>query len=136
MANSEIAMTAPIIADPAGTIPGTHIAMTAPILQEYSKGSWRYAYVLPADLTLETAPKPLDDDLELAEVAGKKVAVIQFSGLWSEESIQDETSELNDWISVNNLTSSSGPRWACYNPPWTIPFLRRNEVMIDVQQGK
>jgi hypothetical protein len=136
VANSEIAMTAPVIADPAGTSPSTEIAMTAPVLQEYSQGGWRYAFVLPADLTLETAPKPLDDDVRLAEVPGKKVAVIQFSGFWSEASMQDKTSALNDWISANNLTASSEPRWAGYNPPWTIPFLRRNEVMIDVQQGK
>jgi len=136
VANSEFAMTAPVIADPAGTSPGTDIAMTAPVLQEYSKGGWRYAFVLPADLTLETAPKPLDDNVRVAEVAGKKVAVIQFSGLWSEDSMQDNTSELNGWISANNLTASSEPRWAGYNPPWTIPFLRRNEVMIDVQQAK
>ncbi|MGB5395939.1 MAG: heme-binding protein [Gammaproteobacteria bacterium] len=136
VANSEIAMTAPVIADPAGTSPGTDIAMTAPVLQEYSMGGWRYAFVLPADFTLETAPKPLDDNVKLAAVAGKKVAVIQFSGFWSEESMQDKTSALNDWISANNLTSTSEPRWAGYNPPWTIPFLRRNEVMIDVQQGK
>lgn len=134
--NSEIAMTAPVIADPAGTSSGTDIAMTAPVLQEYSQGGWRYAFVLPADFTLETAPKPLDENIKLAEVPGKKVAVIQYSGFWSEESMQDKTSELNNWISANNLTSTSEPRWAGYNPPWTIPFLRRNEVMIDVQQGK
>jgi hypothetical protein len=136
VANSEIAMTAPVIADPAGTSGGTDIAMTAPVLQQYSQGGWRYAFVLPADLTLETAPKPLDDNVKLAEVPAKKVAVVQFSGFWSEASMQDKTSQLKDWISVNNLTSSSEPRWAGYNPPWTIPFLRRNEVMIDVQPGE
>lgn len=136
VANSEIAMTAPVIADPAGTSGGTDIAMTAPVLQQYSRGGWRYAFVLPADLTLETAPKPLDDNVKLAEVPAKKVAVVQFSGFWSEASMQDKTSQLKDWISVNNLTSSSEPRWAGYNPPWTIPFLRRNEVMIDVQPGE
>jgi len=134
VANSEIAMTAPVIADPTGASADTDIAMTAPVLQEYGQGGWRYAFVLPADLTLETAPKPLDDDVRLAEVAGKTVAVIRFSGFWSEESMQDKTSALNEWISANNLTPSSEPRWAGYNPPWTIPFLRRNEVMIDVQQ--
>ena len=131
--NSDISMTAPVIADPAGTSSGTDIAMTAPVLQEYSQGGWRYAFVLPADLTLETAPKPIDDKVRLAEVPGKKVAVIQYSGFWSEQSMQEKTSALNDWISANNLTATSEPRWAGYNPPWTIPFLRRNEVMIDVQ---
>jgi hypothetical protein len=134
--NSEISMTAPVIADPAGTSSGTDIAMTAPVLQEYSQGGWRYAFVLPADLTLETAPKPIDDKVRLTQVPGKKVAVIQYSGFWSEDSMQEKTSELNDWISANNLTATSEPRWAGYNPPWTIPFMRRNEVMIDVQQGK
>lgn len=136
VANRDIAMTAPVIADTANNNPGMEIAMTAPVLQENSKGSWRYAFVLPADFTLETTPKPLDDNVRLAQVAAKKVAVIQFSGLWSEESMQDKTSELNNWISANNLSTLSEPRWAGYNPPWTIPFLRRNEVMIDVQQAK
>ena len=131
--NSDISMTAPVIADPAGTSSGTDIAMTAPVLQQYSQGGWRYAFVLPADLTLETAPKPIDDKVRLAQVPGKKVAVIQYSGFWSEQSMQDKTFALNDWISANNLTATSEPRWAGYNPPWTIPFLRRNEVMIDVQ---
>jgi len=136
VANREIAMTAPVIADPADMSTGTDIAMTAPVLQEYSKSGWRYAFVLPTDFTLETAPKPLDDKVKLTEVAGKKVAVIQYSGFWSEENMQEKTSELKDWIRANNLTVSSEPRWAGYNPPWTIPFFRRNEVMIDVQQGK
>jgi DNA gyrase inhibitor GyrI len=133
VSNSEIAMTAPVIADQADNSPGTEIAMTAPVLQEYSQGGWRYAFVLPADLTLDTAPEPLEDNVRLAQVPAKKVAVVQFSGFSSEQSMQDKTSELNDWISTNNLTPLSEPRWAGYNPPWTIPFLRRNEVMIDVQ---
>ena len=131
--NSDISMTAPVIADPAGTSSGTDIAMTAPVLQQYSRGGWRYAFVLPTDLTLDTAPRPIDDRVRLAQVPAKKVAVIQYSGFWNEHSMQEKTSVLNDWISTNNLTATSEPRWAGYNPPWTIPFLRRNEVMIDVQ---
>ena len=133
VANSDISMTAPVIADPAGTSPGTDIAMTAPVLQHYSQGGWRYAFVLPAALTLETAPTPINDKVRLAQVPGKKVAVIQYSGFWNEQSMQQKTSALYDWISANNLTATSEPRWAGYNPPWTIPFLRRNEIMIDVQ---
>ena len=136
VANSEIAMTAPVIADPALKGAGKDIAMTAPVLQQHSEGGWRYAFVLPADFTLETAPRPLADTVKLAEVPAKKVAVIQYSGFWSEENMQNKTSELNDWISANKLLPLSKPRWAGYNPPWTLPFLRRNEVMIDVRQGE
>jgi len=134
--NSELAMTAPVIADPAGVSSGTDIAMTAPVLQEYGQDGWRYAFVLPADITLERAPKPLDENVKLVQVPGKKVAVVQFSGCWDEAGMRDKSSELNRWIKANNLIPSSVPRWAGYNPPWTIPFLRRNEVMIDVVQGE
>ena len=133
ISNSEIAMTVPVIADQVETSPGTEIAMTAPVLQESSQGGWRYAFVLPADLTIDTAPEPVEDNVRLAQIPAMKVAVVQFSGFSSEESMQNKTSELNDWISANDLTPLSEPRWAGYNPPWTIPFLRRNEVMIDVQ---
>ena len=163
VSNSDISMTAPVIANPEILDPqkvdpqkvdpervdpervdpekvdpekvdqGRDISMTAPVLQQYRQGGWHYAFVLPAELTLETAPKPLDENVRLAVVAGKKVAVIQYSGFWSEQNMQEKTSELKDWMSANNLMPSSEPRWAGYNPPWTIPFLRRNEVMIDVQ---
>ena len=133
VANSKIAMTAPVIADPAGTNSGQDIAMTTPVLREYNRKGWRYMFVLPADFSLQTAPTPLDENVRLAEIPGKKVAVIRYSGFWSEESMLEKTSELNGWIAENALTSASEPRWAGYNPPWTIPFLRRNEVMIDVQ---
>jgi hypothetical protein len=133
VAKSEIAMTAPVIADQTGDGGGRTIAMTAPVLEEYTGEGWRYMFVLPAGYTLDTAPEPLDNTVKLTEMPAKKVAVIRYSGFWSEENMQEKTAELNRWVAANALTSISEPRWAGYNPPWTIPFLRRNEVMIDVQ---
>lgn len=134
--NSEISMTAPVIARPAGENSGKKIAMTAPVLQEAGQDGWRYAFVLPAEITLETAPEPMDDKVTLAKVPAKMVAVIQYSGFWSEAGMMEKATELRSWIKTRHLKSLSEPRWAGYNPPWTIPFLRRNEVMIDVQPSE
>ena len=134
--NSEIAMTAPVIADTAAENNGEKIAMTAPVLQEEVQDGWRYAFVLPAEITLETAPEPVDENITIKKEPGKKVAVIQFSGFWSEAGMMDKATELRSWIKAKDFKSLSEPRWAGYNPPWTIPFLRRNEVMIDVQTSE
>ena len=64
----------------------------------------------------------------------KKVAVLRFSGLVSEEDVESKSEPLSRWMTANNLMTASEPRWAGYNLPWSIPFLRRNEVMIDVAE--
>jgi len=58
---------------------------------------------------------------------------LKYKGLQSESKMQDNLRKLEEWIGSNNLAPASAPRWAGYNPPFTIPFLRRNEVMIDVE---
>ncbi len=65
-------------------------------------------------------------------VPGETVAALRFSGLVSQEDIEERSEQLSAWMSSNNLKVESEPRWAGYIPPWTIPFFRRNEVMIVV----
>jgi hypothetical protein len=89
-------------------------------------------FVLPASYSIETAPAPLNEDVRLASLPQKRVAVIRFSGLWDEELNNEKTQQLEKWMASKSLTPMSNSRWAGYNPPWTLPFLRRNEVMIDV----
>ena len=138
----KVAMTAPVVAEA-----GEKIEMTAPVIGEPVFGepngaepnggepdgnTWRYRFVLPKHYTIETAPTPRDDAVTLESVPQKTVAVIRFSGLVSREDVEEKTEELSRWMTANKLAPASGPRWAGYNPPWTLPFLRRNEVMIDV----
>jgi hypothetical protein len=130
--SSEIAMTAPVIADPGGSGNGEKINMTVPVLEQKNEQGWRYMFVLPADYSIQTAPQPLQQDIKLSSQPQKRVAVIRYSGLSDENAIDDKTVQLRQWIAANGLIPVSEPRWAGYNPPWTIPFLRRNEVMIDV----
>ena len=131
-AASEIAMTAPVIANPGASGKGEKFDMTVPVLEQKNAQGWRYMFVLPASYSIQTAPEPLNEDVKLASQPQKRVAVIRYSGTWNENAMDEQTMQLKQWIAANDLTPVSDPRWAGYNPPWTLPFLRRNEVMIDV----
>ncbi len=130
--NNKIAMTAPVFANAGDTDKGYKIDMTAPVLEQREGDGWRYKFVLPADYSLESAPIPLNADVSLAAIPESKVAVIRFSGSWNQEKIAEKAVHLHAWIRAQHLTPSSEPRWAGYNPPWTLPFLRRNEILISV----
>ncbi len=132
VAISEIAMTAPVIADQATTAGGKIINMTTPVLEEASGQGWRYMFVLPAEFNFDNAPAPLNEDVTLTAEPARKLAVLRYSGLMDQERLQDKVGQLQQWIDANKLQAVSQPRWAGYNPPWTLPFLRRNEVMIEV----
>ena len=125
-------MTAPVIARQNKSGQGEKINMTAPVFEERNDGGWRFMFVLPASYSIETAPIPLDPEVKLSVIPEKKVAVNRYTGFWNEKVMNEKMKQLDDWIAANDLVAASKPRWAGYNPPWTIPFLRRNEVMIDV----
>ena len=125
-------MTAPVMAKEGDTPAGDKIPMTSPVLGERQAGGWRYSFVLPAGYTLENAPLPSNPDITLAMIPGKKVAVIRYSGSWKEQTMREKSEELVEWIQASGFQILSRPRSARYDPPWTLPFLRRNEIMIDV----
>ncbi len=131
-AEQEIAMTSPVVAIDENSSSGEKIAMTAPIIGEQSNLGWRFAFVLPAGYLLENAPAPTNPEVNLARVPERKVAVVRYSGSWSEVSYQKNLTLLRDWIRQNQFEAASLPRVARYDPPWTLPFLRRNELMIDI----
>jgi DNA gyrase inhibitor GyrI len=125
----KISMTAPVIMD----TKAEEIAMTAPVFQEKSGKLWLMQFVLPANYTLATAPVPDDHSITLKEIPSKKVAVLRYSGFLSEQSIAEKTKELHSWIDTEGLKAISSARSAGFDPPWTLPFLRRDEVHIDVE---
>jgi effector-binding domain-containing protein len=87
---------------------------------------------MPSEYTLATLPKPLNPQVKIREVPAEKRAVILFSGFNSPEKTQAKTQLLQDWIKTKNLKTTGDPQFARYNPPWSLPFMRRNEVMIQV----
>ncbi|MFZ4540858.1 MAG: SOUL family heme-binding protein [Rickettsiales bacterium] len=122
-----VAMTAPVIQQTS-----EKIAMTAPVTQEGAGNSWKVRFVMPASHTMGTLPKPNNDAVKLEKVPAKRFAVIQFSGVAGEESLKSHTDELQAFVSTKKLNAISKPTYAFFNPPWTLPFLRRNEVMVEV----
>ena len=137
--SEKIAMTAPVGIESGDQSKSAKIAMTAPVTIEGPKSQdksnqkqWTVSFVMPAEYTLNTLPKPLDSQVKIREVPSERRAVITFSGFYNEDKVQEKTQALQDWIKVRNMKSIGEPQFARYNPPWTLPFMRRNEVMIQV----
>lgn len=125
----EIKMTAPVVQEKNSE----KIAMTAPVLQKRSDNKWVMAFVLPSAYTLDTLPEPLDEKVVIKKIPGKRVASLRFTGFLSETNLREKSDQLKAWLMENDYAIISEPRLAGYDPPWTIPFLRRNEVLIDLK---
>lgn len=132
ISKTKISMTAPVMSKEGDAPEGDKISMTSPVLGQRQAKGWRYSFVLPAGYTLENAPLPSNPEVKLVVIPRKKVAVIRYSGSWKEHTMREKSEKLVKWIQANGLERLSSPRSARYDPPWTLPFLRRNEIMIDV----
>jgi effector-binding domain-containing protein len=126
-AAAKVAMTAPVTQQPS-----EKIAMTAPVTQQGDGGSWLVRFVMPASYTLETLPKPNNPEVELKTLPPKRFAVLRFSGRSDPENLQRHREMLEAFLRERGLEALSEPAYAFYNPPSTLPFLRRTEVQIEV----
>ena len=130
--SEKIAMTTPVAIE--GQAPkSAKIAMTTPVSIESNAGQWIVSFVMPAEYTMESLPKPLNSKVQLRQIPAVKRAVISFTGLYNANKVAERTMELEEWMRTKNLPAASAPKFARYNPPWTLPFMRRNEIMIDVR---
>ena len=114
------------------------ISMTAPVSikqehQQQTDGKWRVQFTMPSQYSMQTLPKPNNPDIKIIEVPPQTYGVIKFSGLAGAEKVAAKIAELQSWMQMQKLTIISSPELARYNPPWTLPFMRRNEVMIGYQ---
>ena len=126
---AKIAMTAPVTRQQ-----GERIAMTAPVTRQASGDAWKVRFIMPAGSTLATMPRPNDPNVRLFEETGKRYAVLKFSGLGSTNAFARKTSELTAILTRRNLTPIGKPVFASYDPPWTLPFMRRNEVWLELSK--
>ena len=125
----KIAMTAPVTTAPSPE----KIAMTAPVTMAAAGNQYRMFFVMPSSYTMATLPKPNNAKVSLREVLTQKAAVLQFSWLAGEEKVAEKTALLQQWIKNKGLQATAPAQLARYNPPWTLPFLRRNEIIIPIE---
>lgn len=129
---ASIAMTTPVIQQ--ADSKGESIAMTTPVIQQADGKGWKVRFIMPSEYTLETLPKPVNKAVKLVKVEGRRVAVIRFSGITSDDAkIAAKTAELEAYVKSQKLKPIGAPMLAFYDPPWTLWFLRRNEIMQEVK---
>ena len=111
------------------------IAMTIPVIAEGKgdKKTWLIQFVMPKQYTMDTLPKPNNPQVKLLAMGSQKIAVIRFTGFIADDKVQEKTTELMTWIKSRNELPLGNPRLARYNPPWSIPWMRRNEILIPIQ---
>lgn len=130
----KFAMTAPVTqqnASSAVAAEPVRMAMTAPVTQQnVSEGGVRIQFVLPKDVTLASAPEPLDPRVKLHQVPASQWAVLRYSGTWSQANYDEHLAALKEALDKANIATQGEPLLARYNGPWTPWFMRRNEVWL------
>lgn len=133
-ASTKIEMTAPVSQRPAT---GERIEMTAPVVQRPEPGSagetFVVGFVMPSRFTLDTLPEPLDKRVRLREEPGKLMAVRRYSGRWTESAYRENEARLLDAVEAAGLKPVGEPVYARYNSPFSLWFMRRNEVMVELE---
>ena len=110
-------------------------AMTAPVMACASKANkWTIRIFMPSKYSLETLPTPDNERIKLVEIEPEKFAVLRFSGFSSKENFEKKAALLRNYLASRKIYSTAPEVDAYYDPPWILPFLRRNEVMIPLSQ--
>ena len=126
----KLEMTAPVTQTPVEPPVPVKLEMTAPVTQASAPGGFLVQFVMPKGYTLATLPEPLDARVKLREVPGKSVAVIRFSGSWSQNLYNEQLELLKAALSKANILTQGEPVSSRYNSPFSLPFMRRNEIWI------
>jgi hypothetical protein len=126
--DKKLAMTAPVtqVAVP------VKLEMTAPVTQSAVATGFLVQFVLPKGVTPDSAPEPLDARIHLREVPPAQVAVIRYSGFWSEANYNEHLRKLQAALIGAKLTWTGEPIYSRYNAPFTPWFLRRNEIWLSL----
>lgn len=128
-AQTGIAMTAPVLSEASAKI-----AMTAPVLHEQSDAANAYviAFIMPAEYSLETLPKPKNEKVTLRQLPAQRYAVYRFGAYATKGRARRLTARLEAALARENIRAAGPAIVAQYNPPWTPPYMRRNEILIPI----
>jgi effector-binding domain-containing protein len=126
--SKKISMTTPVEMSPLAD----NLLMTSSIMDNQINNKWSINFVMPQEYSLDTLPKPNNSQVKIIKVPKEKYAVIVFSGLVRESSYAEKVKLLSNYLEENGLKQQSAIKIARYNPPWTLPFFRRNELMVRI----
>ncbi len=129
VSKEKIAMTAPVVQQK-----GQKIAMTAPVTQIKENDQWLVEFTMPSEYTMDNLPKPNNPRVLVKNKEMGLTAAIRFSGVWSQSSLDLNQAKLNAYLGKNNYKQMGEAEYAFYNPPWTLPFLRRNEIIFKIKK--
>jgi len=124
---TKIAMTAPV----QQSLPSSNLRMTSAAPAENAR-NWRIAFMLPQSYTMADAPLPASSQIQLRQIPERLMAVIRYSGRWTEKNIDKYQAQLEAHINSFGIEILGGPETAFYDPPFMPPFMRHNEVMMEV----
>ena len=127
-AKAKIAMTAPVETQQTGK----KIAMTAPVQTQTKGGMFRMSFFLPAKYSAQSAPKPIDPRIRIRTATAVTMAAYRFSGAPDEADMRRRWAILKSKLAESKWRVVGKPVSYFYNPPWTLPFMRRNEVAVQV----
>ena len=127
----KITMTAPVLLEK--QVASQKIDMTAPVTMDKVGDRWRVHFVMPSQYKIADLPTPNNSAIALREIPASKYAALRFSGFASEEKVAAKTKELTDWVIARGSAAVSTPQLARYDPPWTLPFMRRNEILVEIR---
>jgi hypothetical protein len=126
-----VAMTSPVVVKESSQ----KIAMTSPVEMNQSGSSYTMSFSMPSKYTIETLPDPIDNNIFFQQVPSQIKATHRFSWFSSKDKNKVKANELRKWLQNHKgYKVSENYSFAGYNPPWTLPFLKRNEIHIELKK--
>jgi hypothetical protein len=129
----EIEMTAPVVQKP--NAESEKLPMTGPVIQSPSEKGWVMTFMMPSAYKMEDLPTPKDNRISFETVTARYIASLRYTWFGSKSRNDRKANELLEWLaSLKEYEPISSPMYAGYDPPWTLPFFRRNEMMIEIKR--
>ena len=120
----KISMTAPVITS-------EKIEMTTSVISDANS----FSFVMPLNYKLEEIPEPLDSRIRIQKLPARRLAVIRFKGYARQKSVNQVKARLVSALQASGIATVGEPFLMRYNSPWTLGFMRRNEIGIEIAEG-
>ena len=129
--STKMNMTAPVESE--AIQPSERMNMTAPVFSNKNVNGYTYRFVMESKYTQETLPVPNNSKIRINEIKDRVMAVISFSGRWSQKNFEKHEQILVNDLKNEGIGVASEAIYARYNAPFTPWFLRRNEIMFEIE---